>query len=137
MERFYCDLIGFRVVWRPDPDNVYLSSHGAGDNLALHADPAAARADTRLDHLGVVVPAPADVDAWAEHLRRLGAAPEAPPRDHRDGSRSFYVRDPEGNRLQVIHLGPSPAEREQPSPAAPGRTPRDAPAAGAAPPEEV
>ena len=34
MERFYVDLLGFDVEWRPDPDNVYLCS--GVDNLALH-----------------------------------------------------------------------------------------------------
>ena len=33
-ERFYVDLLGMQVEWRPDPDNVYLTS--GNDNLALH-----------------------------------------------------------------------------------------------------
>jgi len=33
-ERFYTELLGMRVEWRPDPDNVYLTS--GTDNLALH-----------------------------------------------------------------------------------------------------
>ncbi|HEY3358897.1 MAG TPA: VOC family protein [Polyangia bacterium] len=110
LEAFY-QVLGFRVVWRPDPANVYLSS--GRDNLALHQEPEPAvppppGPDSRLDHLGVLVPAPADVDRWAAHLAAHGLTPEAPPRDHRDGSRSFYVKDPEGNRLQVIFI-PAPA----------------------------
>jgi len=34
VESFYVDLLGFEVEWRPDEDNVYLSS--GVDNLALH-----------------------------------------------------------------------------------------------------
>ena len=34
MKAFYVDLLGFRVEWEPDADNVYLSS--GIDNLALH-----------------------------------------------------------------------------------------------------
>ena len=33
-ERFWVDVMGYAVEWRPDPDNVYLC--GARDNLALH-----------------------------------------------------------------------------------------------------
>jgi hypothetical protein len=38
-----------RVVWEPDPDNVYLSS--GTDNLALHRAPAGTTSGA-LDHLG-------------------------------------------------------------------------------------
>mgnify|MGYP001075032440 CR=1 FL=1 len=34
-EHFYVDLLGMQVEWRPDPDNLYLSTSGQ-DNLALH-----------------------------------------------------------------------------------------------------
>ena len=44
-ERFYVDLIGLHVEWRPDPDNVYLSS--GHDNLALHRGPAPAEQGAR------------------------------------------------------------------------------------------
>ena len=33
-EQFYVGLLGMRVEWRPDPDNLYLTS--GCDNLALH-----------------------------------------------------------------------------------------------------
>ena len=33
-EQFYTDLLGMEVEWRPDEDNVYLTS--GRDNLALH-----------------------------------------------------------------------------------------------------
>jgi catechol 2,3-dioxygenase-like lactoylglutathione lyase family enzyme len=109
MKRFYVDLLGFAVEWEPDPDNVYLSS--GIDNLALHR--AAVRADDRatpaveaLDHLGLIVRAADDVDRWAEFLKSRGVAIDAAPRTHRDGARSFYFRDPDGNRVQVIHHPP-------------------------------
>ncbi|HEX7767813.1 MAG TPA: VOC family protein, partial [Nitrospira sp.] len=35
--RFYEDLLGMKVVWEPDTDNVYFSS--GSDNLALHQIP--------------------------------------------------------------------------------------------------
>src|SRR5262245_59549057 len=66
MKAFYVDLLGYAVEWEPDADNVYLSS--GVDNLALHR---AAGSDERgarlspLDHLGVIVREPDDVDRWA------------------------------------------------------------------------
>ena len=34
MKHFYVELLGFRIEWEPDSDNVYLTS--GTDNLALH-----------------------------------------------------------------------------------------------------
>ena len=109
MKRFYVDLLGFAVEWEPDPDNVYLSS--GTDNLALHrASSAAASAEagqhSALDHLGVIVRAADDVDRWALFLESHGVVIDAVPRTHRDGARSCYFRDPDGNRVQIIHHPP-------------------------------
>jgi catechol 2,3-dioxygenase-like lactoylglutathione lyase family enzyme len=120
-ERFYVDALGFVVEWRPDPDNLYLRL--AGDNLALHryqpptgarepaendgSDEAAfrGRRGQHLAHFGILVKRPEEVDAWAAHLRAHGiAAPE--PRTHRDGARSFYVADPDGNAIQFLYHPP-------------------------------
>jgi catechol 2,3-dioxygenase-like lactoylglutathione lyase family enzyme len=97
-KRFYSDCFGMRVVWEPDPDNVYLSS--GPDNLALHRD--AAVGPGALDHLGFIVDSRQEVDRLAEHFRGLGVTLAAEPRDHRDGSRSFYCLDPDGLRIQVL-----------------------------------
>lgn len=98
VEAFFTGPLGYQVTWRPDPDNVYLVRDG--DNLALH------RADDagpgRLDHLGLRVEKPEDVDAWERHLDAAGARIAARPRAHRDGSRSLYVEGPEGIVVQVI-----------------------------------
>lgn len=103
MERFYCDRLGYRVVWRPDDQNSYLSN--GRDNLALHVGERAMAGDTRLDHFGLLVADAGDVDKWAQHLTAAGVALDALPRTHRDGTRSLYLRDPEGNRIQILHLG--------------------------------
>jgi len=108
MERFYVDVLGYAVEWRPDPDNLYLT-RGA-DNLAIHRG--APQPGGPLDHIGFVVPAPEDVDAWAAHVAAAGFAPEQAPKTHRDGARSFYMRDPGGNLVQVIYHPPiSPTVR--------------------------
>jgi catechol 2,3-dioxygenase-like lactoylglutathione lyase family enzyme len=95
---FYMKHFDMRVVWEPDPDNVYLSS--GTDNLALHRD--SAPAPGALDHLGFIVASRDDVDGLAETFRSRGVVLAAEPRDHRDGSRSFYCLDPDGVRIQVL-----------------------------------
>jgi len=98
-KRFYGDCFGMSVVWEPDPDNVYMSS--GVDNLALHRD--AAAAGGALDHFGFLVDSKGEVDALAARFRAQGVTLAAEPRDHRDGSRSFYCLDPDGLKIQVLY----------------------------------
>jgi catechol 2,3-dioxygenase-like lactoylglutathione lyase family enzyme len=98
-ERFWVDVMGYEVEWRPDSANVYL--HGAGDNLALHRGGVTGAG--QLDHIGIAVPAPADVDAWAAHLEGRGVFLKTRPKTHRDGSRSLYFEAPDGVLVQIIH----------------------------------
>jgi catechol 2,3-dioxygenase-like lactoylglutathione lyase family enzyme len=111
MKRFYVDVLGFDVEWEPDADNVYLSS--GVDNLALHrsAGLAATRSTgedggSALDHFGLIVRSPEDVDTWAAFLESRGVTLVARPRTHRDGARSCYFKDPDGNSIQIIHHPP-------------------------------
>lgn len=102
---FYRDILGLRVEWRPDADNVYLTS--GVDNLAIHrVEDAVASSGQRLDHIGFVVDDAADVDRWHAYLAARGVVADAPPRTHRDGARSFYCKDPEGGVVQFIHHPP-------------------------------
>ena len=101
MERFYVELLGYRVEWRPDAENVYLTS--GEDSLALHSEPSLSNTETHLDHIGVLVDTPQEVDSWAEHLHAGGAEIAAMPRTHRDGCRSFYAADPEANKIQFLY----------------------------------
>lgn len=101
-ERFYVELLGYKVEWRPDGDNVYLTS--GSDNLALHRGMVSGTG--ALDHVGIVLNAPEHVDAWFEFLRAHDVKMDARPRTHRDGARSFYCFDPAGNRLQMIYHPP-------------------------------
>ena len=106
MATFYVDVLGFQVEWEPDADNVYLTS--GADNLALHRSAAAPTpgAASSLDHLGLIVRVPEDVDRWAAFLEGKGVALDARPRTHRDGARSCYFSDPDGNRVQIIFHPP-------------------------------
>jgi catechol 2,3-dioxygenase-like lactoylglutathione lyase family enzyme len=99
---FYTSLFGMQVVWRPDPDNAYLSS--GCDNLALHrASVDKKQQGQRLDHLGFIVEKPDDVDQAAAVLTARQVAMLKPPRTHRDGSRSLYCADPDGNVIQILY----------------------------------
>ncbi len=103
--RFYTELLGMQVEWNPDPDNFYLTS--GTDNLALHraTEGRAVRGQT-LDHIGFIIDDEEDVDAWHDHLAANGVNILERPRTHRDGARSFYCEDPDGNVVQLIYHPP-------------------------------
>lgn len=103
---FYTELLGMRVEWHPDADNIYLTS--GNDNLALHRFHGGARepAQQRLDHIGFVIDTMAQVDAWHEFLRANAVRIVKEPKTHRDGARSFYCLDPDGNIVQMIYHPP-------------------------------
>ena len=105
-EQFYVDALGMKVEWRPDPDNVYLTS--GCDNLALHRAPQgfAATGSQRLDHIGFIIREPEQVDSWYEYLQTFDVVMKTKPRTHRDGARSFYFHDPDGNTVQMIYHPP-------------------------------
>lgn len=108
---FYEQLLSMKVVWEPDPDNVYFSS--GTDNLALHQISKGELAAYRppksqlLDHLGVVVESPQAVDRFYHHIGAkidsLGGRIVKEPKQHRDGSYSFYFSDPDGNVIQALY----------------------------------
>jgi catechol 2,3-dioxygenase-like lactoylglutathione lyase family enzyme len=108
---FYEQLLGMKVVWEPDADNVYFSS--GTDNLALHQissgelaayQPAKAQL---LDHIGVIVESRQVVDRMygeiASKIESLGGKVAKDPKQHRDGSYSFYFSDPDGNVIQALY----------------------------------
>ncbi len=101
--RFYNKLLGMKIEWQPDEDNVYLSS--GNDNLALHRAPAdfSPAKHQRLDHLGFILNTAEDVDRWHTFFVENNVTIKAKPRDHRDGARSFYAMDPDGNVVQMIY----------------------------------
>ena len=115
MKRFYVDLLGFAIEWEPDADNVYcrrastISRCIARRHAAGRAAPPRRRA--ALDHLGLIVRTPDEVDRWAAFLESHGVTIDAQPRTHRDGARSCYFRDPDGN--QHPDHPPSADQREE------------------------
>ena len=107
---FYQDVMNMKVEWQPDRKNVYLTS--GSDNLALHevdssiAAPAAPAA-TGLDHFGFFVSRPEEVDEWARVLESRGVRLVQQAKTHRDGARSIYFCDPDGNLIQLLYHPPA------------------------------
>jgi catechol 2,3-dioxygenase-like lactoylglutathione lyase family enzyme len=103
-ERFYVDLLGMKVEWRPDDHAVYLTS--GNDNLALHRVEHGFSEGQHLDHIGFILETMDDVDEWFDFLRAHDIQMKTEPRTHRDGARSFYCFDPDGNTVQMIYHPP-------------------------------
>jgi catechol 2,3-dioxygenase-like lactoylglutathione lyase family enzyme len=109
--RFYEQLLGFQAVWEPDPENIYFSS--GVDNLALHQisrtelDSYDSSKTQLLDHIGVILDSPQAVDQMyqsiAPKIEALGGHIVKEPKQHRDGSYSFYFSDPDGNAIQALY----------------------------------
>ena len=104
---FYQKWFGMAVVWEPDADNVYMSS--GVDNLALHQ---IHRDDLKahqlnhgqfLDHLGFLMKSSESVDCLYEQVAKEGVKIVHHPKQHRDGSYSFYLADPDQIVIQVLY----------------------------------
>ncbi len=107
--RFYREGLGLGLDWQPDPDNVYLSS--GPDNVAIHRAPAEQKISSEgspLDHLGFAMPDAEAVVAWHAALVAEAESLEIEilnaPKAHRDGSTSFYLLDPAGHKVQMLHV---------------------------------
>ena len=100
---FYTSFLGLAVEWQPDPDSVYLTS--GQDNIALHRHDEVARGGA-LDHIGFMVTTEMAVDRWFARAEEFGVKVLQAPKKHRDGARSCYLADPEGNCIQIIYHPP-------------------------------
>ena len=116
-EHFYTGLLAMRVEWRPDQDNVYLTS--GYDNLALHRakqpfqsiagqteNGRIQQTDSRLDHIGFIVETSELVDRWYDFLLSQRVKIHKKLKQHRDGAKSFYCFDPDSNIIQMIYHPP-------------------------------
>ena len=108
-EIFYVELLGMQVEWRPDADNVYITS--GNDNLALHRIKMPDQLGVQLlDHIGFIIDDIEQVDVWYEFLSAHDVTMKTKPRTHRDGARSFYCLDPAGVTVQMIYHPPISAK---------------------------
>jgi len=103
-EYFYVELLGMQVEWRPDAENVYLSS--GNDNLALHKSDEPISGVQKLDHIGFILDKLPHVDQWYDFLLQHEVPMKTKPKTHRDGARSFYCNDPDGTLVQMIFHPP-------------------------------
>lgn len=99
MERFYTEALGLPVLAR-EPDRVWLAA-GPKARLGLWTPGEKEHADRGGSHVHYAFGAAPDaLDALAARLREHGAAVRG-PLEHDGGDRSLYVKDPEGNVVEV------------------------------------
>ena len=104
---FYQTWFGMKVVWEPDAENVYMSS--GADNLALHQIPEEKMPAYQhghgqfLDHLGFIMGSPESVDRLYKRVVEAGVEIIHHPKQHRDGSYSFYLADPDRIVIQILY----------------------------------
>lgn len=103
MERakaFYTSL-GLQLTWDAT-DWAYLQSPLTGDGVALLSPDYKAAGP----HFAFHFDDRAAVDAVHAQLEASGH-PVGPVHDHRDGTASFYLQDPEGNWLEMLYEPPA------------------------------
>ena len=103
--RFYTEVMGMRIEWRPDADNCYLTN--GNDNLALHRATTGNRQRTRgsitsaSSSTGSRMWTPGTISWWPKRLKSsIRRGPIATARA------VFYCRDPEGTSVQLIYHPP-------------------------------
>ena len=107
-EKFYTEILGMSPVWRSEGEIAFLEC--GNDDLALiqipkedvHAFRQRPQTSQSLHHFGFRVRTKEEVDQLAQEVRDRGIRIDDGPRDHRDGSRSFYFKDPDGNYVQIL-----------------------------------
>jgi catechol 2,3-dioxygenase-like lactoylglutathione lyase family enzyme len=107
-EKFYIEILGMRPVWRSEGEIAFLEC--GNDDLALIQIPKEevqafrqrAQSSQSLHHFGFRIRSKDRVDQLAKEMKARGVVIDDGPRDHRDGSRSFYFRDPDGNHVQIL-----------------------------------
>jgi catechol 2,3-dioxygenase-like lactoylglutathione lyase family enzyme len=115
---FYQQL-GLRLTWQAD-DWAYLQWPDSGAGIALLGPGYTAAGP----HVALHLTERSAVDRERERLLAAGHAC-GPVHDHRDGTASFYLQDPEGNWLELLYEPPSgipsnvPGQGPIPVPSAP------------------
>jgi catechol 2,3-dioxygenase-like lactoylglutathione lyase family enzyme len=107
-EKFYTEILGMRPVWRSEGEIAFLEC--GNDDLALiqipkedvHVFRHRLQTSQSLHHFGFRVRTKQEVDQLAQEVRVRGIRIDDGPRDHRDGSRSFYFKDPDDNYIQIL-----------------------------------
>jgi catechol-2,3-dioxygenase len=99
LERFYTDALGLEVLIRDD-DRIWLAA-GPDARLGLWTPGEKEFGDEGGQHVHFALAAsPGTLDSLLDRLRAHGAEVSG-PKEHPGGDRSVYVRDPEGNVVEV------------------------------------
>jgi catechol 2,3-dioxygenase-like lactoylglutathione lyase family enzyme len=93
--RFYRDVLGLKPTWDGDPDWAQLAL--GGDDLSLVRK----EGSKHPPHLGFRVQSREHLESAHQQLAAQGVLVEK-VHGHRDGSMSFYFRDPDGNLLEAV-----------------------------------
>ncbi|MCT0201351.1 VOC family protein [Synechococcus sp. CS-602] len=101
--------LGLQVTWEAD-DWTYLQSPESGDGVALLAKTYTAAGP----HFAFHFSDRAEVELIHDRLQATGHS-VGPVHDHRDGTASFYLQDPEGNWLEMLYEPPTGIVSNQPA----------------------
>lgn len=95
---FFQRALGVKPAWSGQSDWGMVKSQGS--TLALIEK----NEEIHPPHLGFVVDKKEDIDFFYTKLKEAGAKDIGEPKDHRDKSRSFYFKDPDGNQFELLWL---------------------------------
>jgi predicted lactoylglutathione lyase len=90
--------VGFKAAWAGQEDWGMVKANGT--TLALIEK----NHEVHPPHIGIVVENKEEVDLAFSQLKAAGALEVTEPKDHRDQSRSFYFKDPDGNQFELLWL---------------------------------
>jgi predicted enzyme related to lactoylglutathione lyase len=118
--RFYREVVGLPTTYPPDASGPYAEFELGGDKYlglfdrALMLEAVGRPPDSKRspDDHALLCMSVEDVDGEARRLQGLGVELAAPPADHEPwGMRTAYVRDPEGNLVELygpLSTAPAP-----------------------------
>ncbi len=95
---FFSEVLGMKPAWAGQEDWGMLKNNGT--TLALIEE----KDLVHPPHIGCVVPNKEDVDRVYIQIKNSDATDVEMPKDHRDQSRSFYFKDPDGNQFELLWL---------------------------------
>lgn len=103
---FYTNHFGFKPYHTSDKDWAMLYLGNTTLSLVVHSE---TKADSpegiHPAHFGITVDSPENVTKWHTALTKKNITCSA-PKLHRDKSFGFYLKDSEGNNLEVIYIPP-------------------------------
>ena len=95
---FFQKALGVKTAWSGQEDWGMVKSEGT--TLALIEK----NHEVHPPHIGFVVPHIEDVDSVYNRLKEMGVDDLQEPKTHRDKSRSFYFKDPDGNQFELLWI---------------------------------